>query len=284
MYLIENRARVVSKDDLLTSVWGGRSVSESTLTSRINAVRKAVGDNGAEQRLIQTLPRKGVRFVGPVQEQSRTATESTLSLELTDGPSLAVLPFQNLSVDREQEYFADGSSQRSSQPCVGSLRSLSSRATPRSPTKGGWSISGRSGANLVSDTFSGEVYGKLATACASSANSFTRKRATTSGRIVTSVSSATSSLCKTRWLQTSSAPWCRALNAPRCNGRARNCPKIQIPMPCTCVPWLRFIPGQEKERTRRYSCLSRLWHSTQTALTQRYWLKAVGAVALCKDG
>src|SRR5262245_36832217 len=108
MYLIENRARVVSKDDLLTSVWGGRSVSESTLTSRINAVRKAVGDSGAEQRLIQTLPRKGVRFVGPVQEQSRTATESTLSLELTDGPSLAVLPFQNLSVDREQEYFADG--------------------------------------------------------------------------------------------------------------------------------------------------------------------------------
>ncbi len=67
VYLLENRDRVVSKDDLIASVWGGRIVSESTLTSRINAARKAVGDSGGEQRLIRTIPRKGLRFVGEVR-------------------------------------------------------------------------------------------------------------------------------------------------------------------------------------------------------------------------
>ena len=58
VYLVQNRARVVSKDDLLQAVWRGRIVSESTLTSHINALRKAVGDSGAEQRLIRTVSRK----------------------------------------------------------------------------------------------------------------------------------------------------------------------------------------------------------------------------------
>jgi pimeloyl-ACP methyl ester carboxylesterase/DNA-binding winged helix-turn-helix (wHTH) protein len=70
VYLIRNRNRVVSKDDLIAEVWGGRIVSDSTLTSRLNAVRKAVGDNGEEQRLIRTFARKGVRFVGEVNEQT----------------------------------------------------------------------------------------------------------------------------------------------------------------------------------------------------------------------
>src|SRR5215470_11049180 len=65
-YLVENRDRVVSKDDLIASVWGGRIVSDSTLTSRINAARKAVGDSGGEQKLIRTIARKGLRFVGSV--------------------------------------------------------------------------------------------------------------------------------------------------------------------------------------------------------------------------
>lgn len=68
VYLIQNRERVVSKDDLLQGVWGGRIVSESTLTSRINAARRAVGDSGAEQALIRTVARKGLRFVGEVGE------------------------------------------------------------------------------------------------------------------------------------------------------------------------------------------------------------------------
>ena len=65
--LVENRDRVVSKDDMIASVWGGRVISESTLTSRINSVRKAIGDNGDEQRLVRTIARKGLRFVGDVQ-------------------------------------------------------------------------------------------------------------------------------------------------------------------------------------------------------------------------
>jgi DNA-binding winged helix-turn-helix (wHTH) protein len=59
VYLVQNRNRVVSKDDLLEAVWGGRIVSESALTSRITAVRKAIGDDGRAQRLIRTMPRKG---------------------------------------------------------------------------------------------------------------------------------------------------------------------------------------------------------------------------------
>jgi pimeloyl-ACP methyl ester carboxylesterase/DNA-binding winged helix-turn-helix (wHTH) protein len=70
VYLIQNRERVVSKDDLINGVWGGRIVSESTLTSRINAVRKAVGDNGEKQKLIRTIARKGIRFVGAVSDPS----------------------------------------------------------------------------------------------------------------------------------------------------------------------------------------------------------------------
>jgi pimeloyl-ACP methyl ester carboxylesterase/DNA-binding winged helix-turn-helix (wHTH) protein len=66
VFLIEHRDRVVSKDDLIEGVWGGRIVSDSTLTSRINAVRKAIGDSGEQQRLIRTMPRKGIRFVGEV--------------------------------------------------------------------------------------------------------------------------------------------------------------------------------------------------------------------------
>jgi DNA-binding winged helix-turn-helix (wHTH) protein/alpha-beta hydrolase superfamily lysophospholipase len=76
VHLIDNRDRVVSKDDLIASVWRGRIVSDSTLDSRINAARKAIGDSGEKQELIRTVPRKGVRFVGAVRrgEEQREAT------------------------------------------------------------------------------------------------------------------------------------------------------------------------------------------------------------------
>lgn len=67
-FLLRTRDRVVSKDDLIASVWNGRIVSESTLTSRMNAARHAVGDSGQQQRLIRTIPRKGFRFVGEVRQ------------------------------------------------------------------------------------------------------------------------------------------------------------------------------------------------------------------------
>ena len=71
VFLVQNRDHVVSKDDLIDAVWGGRIVSESTLTSRINAVRRAVGDSGEDQKLIRTIPRKGLRFVGAVRMHPR---------------------------------------------------------------------------------------------------------------------------------------------------------------------------------------------------------------------
>jgi len=74
LYLVQNRDRVVTKDDLIAGVWGGRIVSDSTLTSRINAARKAVGDNGDDQRLIRTVVRRGLRFIGSVNEDVASAS------------------------------------------------------------------------------------------------------------------------------------------------------------------------------------------------------------------
>jgi pimeloyl-ACP methyl ester carboxylesterase/DNA-binding winged helix-turn-helix (wHTH) protein len=74
VYLIQNRDRVVSRDDLIASVWAGRIVSESTLASRINAARQALGDSGEAQRLIKTIQRKGIRFAGDLKDSPVAAS------------------------------------------------------------------------------------------------------------------------------------------------------------------------------------------------------------------
>jgi TolB-like protein/Tfp pilus assembly protein PilF len=129
IYLVENRDRVVSKDDLIETIWNGRIVSESTLTSRINAARTAVGDSGKDQAVIRTIARKGFRFVGEISKpngaiapQSATAPTELpkfenspsaipASLPPLDRPAIAVLPFVNISGEGEQEYFSEGISE-----------------------------------------------------------------------------------------------------------------------------------------------------------------------------
>jgi class 3 adenylate cyclase/predicted ATPase len=90
-YLIRNRSRVVSKDDMLNAVWGGRIVSESTLATRINAARGAIGDDGESQHLIRTLSRKGVRFVGEVRE-AEDEPRAPPAVPLRSGAAARVAP------------------------------------------------------------------------------------------------------------------------------------------------------------------------------------------------
>ncbi len=104
VFLIANRHRVVSRDDVLEAIWHGRIVSESTLTTRINAARRAVGDNGEAQRLIRTIYGRGFRFVGdvlgpPIPENRRLTPNM---------PAVAVLPLDNLSCDPELDFCAAG--------------------------------------------------------------------------------------------------------------------------------------------------------------------------------
>jgi len=116
-YLIQHRERVVSKDDLIATIWNGRIISESALSTCINAARNALDDDGEQQRLIRTLPRKGFRFVGATREEKNFDRRVSDELAVkqsnpvsapADKPSIAVLSFTNMSGDPEQDYFADG--------------------------------------------------------------------------------------------------------------------------------------------------------------------------------
>jgi TolB-like protein/cytochrome c-type biogenesis protein CcmH/NrfG len=127
--LVKNRDRVVTKDDLISLVWGGRIVSEATLSSGVYAARKALGDSGQGQQLIRTIARRGVRFVGNVhtqvaaadpepdeahatpRETNETRNSASQILPLPERPAIAVLPFDNMCEDPRQEYFSDGISE-----------------------------------------------------------------------------------------------------------------------------------------------------------------------------
>jgi TolB-like protein/Tfp pilus assembly protein PilF len=119
VHLVENRDRVVTKEDLFAALWGGRMVADSTLATHINAARRAIGDSGEEQKLIRTVARKGIRFVGEVQslpaghEPAAAAPSPArpVALPPSDRPAIAVLPFNNMSGEAAQEYFSDGISE-----------------------------------------------------------------------------------------------------------------------------------------------------------------------------
>jgi TolB-like protein/DNA-binding winged helix-turn-helix (wHTH) protein/Flp pilus assembly protein TadD len=123
VHLVTHRDRVVDKEELLGAVWGGRTVSESTLSSRISAARRAIGDSGDRQKWLRTVARRGFRFHGEVTEREPTRTPCALAFggrglppsaapvsppTRAEQPGIAVLPFANLSGDPAQERFADG--------------------------------------------------------------------------------------------------------------------------------------------------------------------------------
>ncbi|GGJ04230.1 winged helix-turn-helix domain-containing tetratricopeptide repeat protein [Neoroseomonas lacus] len=116
VHLLRHRDRVVSKDELLDEIWNGRIVSEAALSSRINAARKAVGDDGERQTLIKTIHKRGFRFVGevvdlpeePVPEPAPAPAPEAPAEEPSRRPSVVVLPFANLSAEPDTDYFSYG--------------------------------------------------------------------------------------------------------------------------------------------------------------------------------
>lgn len=142
VHLVRNHDRIVSKDELIETIWNGRIISEAALSSRINGARRALGDNGTDQVFIRTLHKRGFRFVGDVQEVSalegqavrlvpddnfNVAGEAPVSVsvsaevsrldnivsesvkaEAVTRSSIAVMPFKNMSDDPENDYFSYG--------------------------------------------------------------------------------------------------------------------------------------------------------------------------------
>jgi TolB-like protein/tetratricopeptide (TPR) repeat protein len=137
VHLIQNRDRIVTKDELIDAIWHGRIVSEATLSSRINAARRALGDTGNDQSLIRTLYKRGFRFVGDVSEDTFAPAAHAVEKEpllqgaghaaadlvptgeplpLADESSIAVLSFQNMRSCPDQEHFADSLNAADSPP------------------------------------------------------------------------------------------------------------------------------------------------------------------------
>jgi TolB-like protein/DNA-binding winged helix-turn-helix (wHTH) protein len=141
VHLVRNRDRIVSKDELIETIWNGRVISEAALSSRINGARRALGDNGNDQNFIKTLHKRGFRFVANVQEINANSDQDLTPLvpegvalssappdlslaaelgalsnvvsesirtEVITRSSVAVMPFGNMSGDPENDYFSYG--------------------------------------------------------------------------------------------------------------------------------------------------------------------------------
>ncbi len=109
--LLERAGLPVSKDALFEAAWPGLAIEDSNLTVQVAALRRVFGDAGGDANWIETMPRRGYRYVGPAVAMGCSPASPplpTLPLALPDKPSVAVLPFTNLSGEPEQEYFADG--------------------------------------------------------------------------------------------------------------------------------------------------------------------------------
>ena len=108
--LAEAKGEIVSRDDLMARLWPGRIVEEGNLHVHVSALRKSLDERGEGHSLVVTVPGRGYRLAGLTGLQSAQLAEGSLppQLPLPDKPSIAVMPFANLSGDPDQEYFADG--------------------------------------------------------------------------------------------------------------------------------------------------------------------------------
>ncbi len=115
VYLMDNRDRVIGRDELLEQLWNGRIVTDNALNGRLKIARKAIGDDGRQQRMIKTVPRRGYQFIADVEIDSPVAREPVTPAPRSEGassrPSIAVLPFEYVGGDPDREYLADGLSQ-----------------------------------------------------------------------------------------------------------------------------------------------------------------------------
>lgn len=106
---VRRHGQLATKDVLMAEVWPGSVVGEDNLKAQISSIRKVLGGEPGCSGYLRSVPGRGYRFLAPVEIRSDTAAVNVLtSLSLPDRPSIAVLPFTNMSVDPEQEYFADG--------------------------------------------------------------------------------------------------------------------------------------------------------------------------------
>lgn len=205
VHLIENRARVISKDGLLEAVWQGRIVSDSALANRINAARLAVGDSGERQHVIRTLPRKGFRFVGDVVEDGvptnaalmTNLPEPTRGLSLPDQPSIVVLPFTDMSPQQNEGHFADGITEDLITE-LSRIRWLFVIARNSAFAYKGRAVDVKQVGRELGVRYILEGSVRRASAFASASSSSMRRRACITGPSVTTATSARCSRCRTR--------------------------------------------------------------------------------------
>ena len=107
-YLVANPDRVLSRGEINQAVWSGRIVSDAALSSRISAARHVIGDDGKSQSLIQTVHSRGFRFIGRVRTIAERTPDAASESVPRERPTIAVLPFENLSGNPQEDYFSDG--------------------------------------------------------------------------------------------------------------------------------------------------------------------------------